>query len=143
MRYVVDTCIFNEIADGRLTREQLPAGAELVTTYVQVEEINRTKDETRRGQLFLIFAMIEPKMHHTSSFIYGKTPWGLGVWGVGAEYEEIKAELDRRNGAKPNNVEDALIAETAMKNGYGLITADRHLAEVASARMPNVVHIAF
>ena len=143
MKYVVDTCIFNEIADGRLKREQLPEGAELVTTYVQVEEINRTKDEARRGRLFLIFAMLEPKMHHTSSLIWGKTPWGLGAWGVGTEYEEIKTELDCRNGAKPNNVEDALISETALKNGYGLITADRDLAEVAKARMPNVVHIAF
>jgi predicted nucleic acid-binding protein len=143
MRYVVDTCIFNEIADGRLKRGQLPADAELVTTYVQVEEINRTKDEGRRGRLFLAFAMLEPKMHMTASLLWGKTPFGLGAWGVGAEFHELKAALDARNRSKPNNEADALIAETALKNGYGLITADRDLAEVASARMSNVVHIAF
>ena len=142
MKYVVDTSIFNKIADGKLTREQLPTDAELLTTYVQVEEINRTTDETRLGRLFLIFAMLEPKMHMTSSLIYGKTPYGLGMYGVGAAFQEFKAELDKRNGAKANNENDALIAETALQNGYGLITADRDLAEVAAARMSNVVHIA-
>ena len=141
MKYVVDTCIFNRIADGKLTLDQLPADVKLVSTYVQVQEINRTKDEQRRGQLFLAFAMLGTEMDPTASMIYGKTPWGLGGWGVGDAFRTIKAELDRRNGARPNNVEDALIAETALENGFGLITADSDLAEVAGARIKNILHI--
>lgn len=141
MRYVVDTNVFNLIADGRLSRKHLPAEAELVATYVQVQEINRTKDEKRREHLFLTFARIEPRMVPTSSLIWGKTPWGQGAWGVGEEFQQIRAELDRRNGSKANNVDDALIAETALKNGYGLITADRDLAEVARERLTNVLQI--
>ena len=35
------------------------------------------------------------------------------------------------NKGKKNNVEDALIAETAIKDGYVLVTDDEHLATVA------------
>ena len=143
MKYMVDTSAFNLIADGRLSVEQLPAGAELVATYVQVTEINRTRDEERRRRLFLTFAHLRPEIQPTSSFVFGETPLGFGRLGLGIEYLAMKAELDARNNSKSNNSQDALIAETALTERHGLVTADRDLSEVAGTRIANVIYIAF
>ena len=142
MKYMVDTSAFNRLADRRLTVEQLPPGAELIATYVQVEEINRTKDEQRRYQLLIAFTHLEPAMEHTTSFIFGKTPLGLAPFGIGEDFDELKAELDARNKSRPSNTNDALIAETALTKGYGLITADRDLAEVFLRRSKHVIYVA-
>ena len=141
MKYMVDTCAFNRIADRRLLLDELPSDIELVATYVQVTEINKTKDEQRRLDLFLTFAHLEHAMEHTASFIFGKTPLGLAPFGIGEEFDAIKSELDGRNNSKANNTDDALIAESALKNGYGLLTADRDLAEVFAARSAYIIYI--
>ena len=142
MKYMLDTSPFNRLADGLLKVEELPPGSELVATYVQIEEINRTKDEQRRLQLLITFTHLEPTMEHTASFIWGKTPWGLAPFGIGESFNELKAELDFRNKSKPSNTNDALIAETALTKGYGLVTADRDLAEVFAKRSAHVMHVA-
>lgn len=143
MKYMVDTSAFNLIADGRLSIEQLPVGAELVATYVQITEISRTRDEERRRRLFLTFANLRPEIQPTSSFVFGETPLGYGRLGLGTEYLAIKADLDARNKSKPNNSQDALIAETALTEGHGLVTADRDLSDVARTKIANVIYIAF
>ena len=43
----------------------------------------------------------------------------------------IKTALDKLNKGKANNVQDALIAETAIKGVYVLVTDDAHMIEVA------------
>ena len=45
-------------------------------------------------------------------------------------YSAIKAELDRLNKNKANNVQDSLIAETAIKNQFTLVTDDSDLCTV-------------
>lgn len=62
MPYVVDTSIFNWLADGRIDPEALPADDDYVATAVQVDEINRTSDPGRRAMLFLKFAHMRPQM---------------------------------------------------------------------------------
>lgn len=47
-------------------------------------------------------------------------------------YKVLKAELDALNGGKKNNLQDALILETAMRDGYVLLTADFHMYQVAT-----------
>jgi predicted nucleic acid-binding protein len=44
---------------------------------------------------------------------------------------KIKLELDALNKGKRNNWHDAIIAQTALVNGYALMTDDYDLAEVA------------
>jgi predicted nucleic acid-binding protein len=139
---MVDTNVFNRIADGLFSRAQLPADAELIATHIQVDEINRTSDLERRAILFLTFAQHQPTIVATESAIWGVSRWDHAKWGEGTRQVAIRAALDTKNGGKPNNVSDALIAEAAIANGYGLITADRDLAEIAKQFTSDVVHIA-
>ena len=57
--------------------------------------------------------------------------WVYSKLGDGSLYSRLKADLDSLNKGKANNTQDALIAEVAIANGYTLVTADYHLAEVA------------
>ena len=62
--------------------------------------------------------------------------------GDGEVYTSIKNALDARNGGRHANIRDALIAEVAITNGYGLVTADTDLADVARERGGEVIHVA-
>lgn len=128
--YVIDTNVFNWLVDGSITMDTLPSDREYVATHVQIDEINATKDVDRRAQLFLKFAEVRPRVVSTESSIWGVTRWGHGAWGSGEQYERILSALDAKNNSKKNNIQDSLIAEVALANGYTLITADKHLAEV-------------
>lgn len=62
--------------------------------------------------------------------------------GDGVIYTSIKNELDAKNGGRPSNVHDALIAEVAIANGFTLVTADADLAEAARNHKGMVHHFA-
>lgn len=130
MRYIVDTNVFNRIADGQLSHASFPSDAELVATHVQINEINKTADAERRGHLFLVFAKVRPEIVPTESGVWGSNRWGDSKWSDGLRFQSIKAALDSRR-VKANNLQDAQILEVAVANSFGLITADRHLSEVA------------
>lgn len=140
MRYVVDTNIFNWLVDGLIDLAVFPSDAELVATHVQIDELNRTPDTERRGQLFLNFAKLAPAILPTESGIWGTSRWGESKWNDGQRLISIIAALDERR-KKPNNLEDALIAEVAMANDYGLVTADRVLYQVMKERNVLVLFI--
>lgn len=130
MRYVVDTNIFNRIADGQLSLASFPSDAELVATHVQTDEINKTPDAERRGHLFLVFAKVRPEIVPTESGVWGSNRYNESKYSDGLRCQSIKSALDSRR-AKANNLQDAQILEVAVANGFGLITADRQLSEVA------------
>jgi hypothetical protein len=131
MRYVVDTSLINKLVNGSVSADELPNDGEFVASHVQIDEINRTKDVERRAQLFLKFTKTIDKVMPTESFILGVSRLGEGKLGDGVSFAEIKKMLDSQNGGKPNNLQDALITEIAMVNGYVLLTADLHLSNAA------------
>lgn len=132
--YVVDTCVFNWLTDRKITRDDLPSPARFVITHVQMDEINKTKDEERRARLLLTQAMLGCELVATNTFLWGVSRFDLASWGSGEIYEKLKAELDTLNGNKRgNNVRDALIADVAIANAYTLLTADKHLKDVCEA----------
>jgi hypothetical protein len=131
MKYVVDTCLINKLVDGHIRPEELPTYGEFVAAHIQIDEISRTKDENRRANLFLKFAHMIDELVPTESFVVGTSRLGEGKYGDDQFYRLIKRELDALNGDKPNNVQHALIAEIAMKNGFVLLTADYDLYHVA------------
>jgi len=131
MKCVVDTTIINRLIDGSLSTEDIPADAELVATHVQIDELNKTRDEERRARLFLRFATTVDSVIPTESTILGISRLGYSKLDDGGLYGTLKAELDSLNKGKANNAQDALIAEVAIANGYTLLTADYHLAVVA------------
>lgn len=139
-RYMLDTNVFNRVLDGKVSLGGLE-GKALVATHIQRDELDRCSDETRRSQLLHIFVAVinalsaDPSSPAdpggfvpTESAAWDVSRWDQAKWGAEDElFGALRADLDARNKGKPNNVEDILIAETAMRNGWVLVTDDRDL----------------
>jgi predicted nucleic acid-binding protein len=130
MKYVVDTSIINKLVDGKIDPSKLPTDGEFIASHIQIGEINNTKDPVRRAQLFLRVTKVAPELVPTESFALNTTWLDHVKLSDGTTYQEVRDALDKLNGSKPNNINDALIAETAINNGFILLTADDHLREV-------------
>lgn len=150
-----DTNVFNRILDGVVPIDALSGHVNAHATHVQRDEIGRTKDPARREALEAVFGSVTGAAVPTASFVldvsrlgearlggrrvvptssavWGVSKWGQAKWTADDNlYVPIKAELDALNGGKKNNIEDALIAETAIKEGYILVTEDGDLTTVA------------
>lgn len=138
-KYVVDTCVFNWLADGQIQKEDLPSDGGFAITHIQVDEINKTSDEERRARLLLQQASLHCELLPTQSFVFDVSRFDHAMLSDGKLYTSLKAELDRLNGRKENNSRDALIAEAAIANGYTLLTADRDLKAVTESQGGTVV----
>lgn len=149
-----DTNVFNRIVDEDIALKSLVGRVTAYATHIQRDEINNTKDVERRARLAKTFGDVVAATDPTASFVIGASRLGearLGgervvpttsaVWDVsrwneaewGDEddlYSALKSDLDKLNQNKPNNVHDALIAETSIKADYVLVTNDAHLAAV-------------
>jgi hypothetical protein len=141
MGYVLDTTAFNRLIDGKFDLAVLPEDAEFIATHVQIDEINRTQNEDRRGRLFLYFAKSIQKIVPTDSFVLGISRLGEANLGDGRFYSAIKSALDEKNHRKPNNLKDALIAEVAVLHGHILVTSDRDLKQVVEDLGGQVVYV--
>ncbi len=135
MSYLLDTNIFNQLLDGRIAEVDLPSDAQLLATYIQLQEIKNTKCQDRRNSLEQKFIEVDPKTVPVETSLWNVTPWGEGRYGGGNElFVSLLKELDEMNKAKANNYADALIAEVVLLNGYALITADQDLANLVESR---------
>jgi rRNA-processing protein FCF1 len=107
--------------------DSLPSDGEFAITHIQVDEINKTKDEERRARLLIMQAALHCRLLPTETLVLSISRLGQAKLGDGKLLTVIKAELDMLNGGKGNNIRDALIAESAIANGYTLLTADQDL----------------
>lgn len=154
-KYMFDTNIFNDILDGQLNVSELVGKAHFFVTHVQHDEIQAAKDEKRREKLALVFECITQYKVPTESFVLDTlrldeaklgndsvVPTESSVYGVSRYgqskytsennlYEPIKVKLDSLK-KKDNNIQDALIAETAIKNNFTLVTHDKNLFSVVT-----------
>ena len=154
LKCMFDTNVFNRILDGVISIQSLTGRVVAHATHIQRDEINNTKDLERRAALAQVFGDVVATSTPTDSFVLGVSrldearlggervvPTTSAVWDVsrwdqaswGADdnlYSTVKAERDKLNGNKPNNVHDALIAETSVKGRFVLVTDDADLAEV-------------
>lgn len=133
MKYVIDTCIINKLLDGEVQEEELPNDGGYVITTVQVDEINNTsdKDRERRARLNIILIKLKVDIVSTESIVFGVTRFNNMKFGDGVTYKSLLSSLDEKNKRKHSNARDAVIAETALKNGHTLLTTDKDLSEVA------------
>ena len=154
-RYMLDTNVFNHVLDGKINVDTL-VGKDLVATHVQRDELSKTNDEARRAALLNVFNELTPEQAVTSSAVAGISvaggaaasgggivPTESAVWDV-SRWEQAKwgkrdnifagmrAELDALNKRKGNNAHDILIAETAVRNGWVLVTSDTDLFAVVT-----------
>ena len=149
--YMFDTNIFNHILEGMAGLTGFVDRAKFYATHVQIDELKKTSNEGKRIALLRIFEEVTNGRVPTESFVLGASrldeaklggeqlvPTESAVWGVSRYgqckytasdnlYEPLKSKLDAANKAQPNNVQDALIGETAIKNGFTLVTHDRDL----------------
>ncbi len=129
--YMLDTNIFNMLTEGRLQTEQLPSDGMFFATYVQLQEINQTKDSTNRRRLLETFHEVTHHVAPVETALFGVTPFGEGKYGGGSHtFTALLERLNERNGSRANNASDVLIAETAIANQLTLITSDSDLAAV-------------
>ena len=135
----VDTCVLNKLVDGLIGPEELPGDGSFVASHVQIDEINKTKNEERRARLFLKFATVIEDLVPTESAVIGVSRIGHAKIGDANLYERLKEGLDKLNQGKKSNIIDALIAEVAIKNDFVLLTADYHLQEVAQKHGCSVI----
>lgn len=126
MKYMFDTNIFNEIIDGDIDINTFRGdNITCCVTHIQRDEINKTKDETRRKNLNHVFADLDSEMYPTETMIVGVSRIGMCKLSNGDLYSKIKNRLDKLNRKKSkNNGMDALIGETAIKNNLVLVTHD-------------------
>ena len=127
--YMLDTNIINRLIDGLWDISQLPTDAPCYVTHIQRDELAKTQDAERRKQLLTKLEEIAPKMALTESMIEGISRVGECRLSDGIQYEEILNELDKAK-KRANNPQDALIAETALKLGFTLVSADTTLINV-------------
>ena len=100
MKYVLDTCIFNKLADGLIALSDLPNDGQLVATHIQIDELNNTGGQERRAKLLLHFVAARPEMAPTESFVVGTSRLGHAKLGDGVTLDQIKSELDALNNSK-------------------------------------------
>ncbi len=152
LKCMFDTNVFNRIVDEEIALESLIGRVTAYATHIQRDEINNTPDVNRRAVLAKEYGDVVAVSDPTSSLVIGisrlgearlggerEVPTASAVWDV-SQWDEanwsaddnlcsaLKSELDKLNGSKPNNIQDALIAETSIKEKYVLVTDDADLA---------------
>jgi hypothetical protein len=138
-KYVVDTCVFNWLADSLVKKNALPSDGGFAITHIQVDEINKTKDEERRARLLLMQASLHCKLLPTETLVLDVSRLDHAKLGDGKLFTSLRLELDTLNGKKKNNVRDALIAEAAIANGFTLLTADTDLKSATEKHAGKVI----
>jgi rRNA-processing protein FCF1 len=138
-RYVVDTSVFNWLANSSIEKSALPSDGGFAITHVQMDEINKTKDEERRVRLLLVQASLHCKLLPTQTFLADVSRLDHAMMSDGKLFTLLRSELDSLNGNKHNNARDALIAEVAIANRYTLLTADEDLKSVTEKHGGEVI----
>ncbi|GAH03750.1 unnamed protein product, partial [marine sediment metagenome] len=128
--FMFDTNIFGHILDNKILVENFPKNLNFFITPIQLYELKKTRDQNRRKMLLTIFNKIDQENIPTESTVLGVSKLGYSKLSRKNNlYEKIKSDLDEKV-LKQNNIQDALIAETAIKNGLILVTNDGDLLEV-------------
>ena len=94
-------------------------------THVQRDEINNTWNDERREALARKFTDVileNEKIIPNRSSVWDVSKWDQSMWTGDDLCTTLKQELDKKNKGKQNNVKDALIADTAIKGRYVLVT---------------------
>jgi len=125
---MLDTNIFNKVLDGQVSID-IFCKSSIYATYVQHDELEATNNVLRRKQLLEIFHLIEKKKIPTESAVFDVSRFDESKFSGDMLCEQIKKDLDAVK-KKPNNIKDALIADTSIKNNLILITTDGPLQKI-------------
>lgn len=140
--YILDTCIFNRLADEKIHLSDISTDGTFVATHIQLDELRATPMgfQNRRDQLIAAFNGVRPHLVPTQSFCFDVSRFDSAKWSDGQLFNSLKARLDTKK-KKANNTQDALIAEVAIVQKITLVTSDNDLAEAAREHGAKVVWI--
>ncbi len=123
--FMFDTNVFDKILGGQIPiseiQRSIDLGYKYFITHIQTDELSNIPDnkKEKRAKLILFLSIVAPSLIPTESFVLGYTRSGFGKKGTAGYYEKLLND-------KKTNVKDAIIAETAIKNGFTIITEDKH-----------------
>lgn len=133
--FMLDTTVFNDLRDGKIVLSSF-AGARLLVTGIQLDELRATKDPSRRECLLAMFEQVDPSVEPASSFAFDiegagfdQAYWNDGSGTIERMLQRLQ-ELDPSRKSQLNQLRDVLIAETAIKIGAILISGDEKLRKV-------------
>jgi len=129
---MLDTNAFNCALDSGVDPEALSSRGPLYVTHVQLNELQNTKKPAGRvDQLLSVFGSVEQESIPTSAAVWDVSEYGAAEYGsAGGAYDEMLARIDQLNGGRRGNMRDILIAVTALKHRYTLVTDDKDLKTV-------------
>ena len=130
-KFMFDTKAFGKILKMKSPHDLLAGKHEYFITHVQKDELEATTDDRIRNQLLTVFHAIPQNAIPTESAVFDFSRFDMAKFGDGLVYPHVLNELNKRKPMeRENNIKDALIAETATKNGILLVTEDKALREV-------------
>jgi predicted nucleic acid-binding protein len=141
--YLLDTnAISGLVKDDSAVVDELRS-VRLVATHVQANELSEAPDrKCVKAKLLGILEQLGPERTPTRSAVWDVSEWDQACWPEGdGMYAGMLARLQtldamsrkrsRKRSPKPaNQPRDILTAETAVKNGFTLVTDDKNLAKV-------------
>jgi len=127
-KYIFDTNIFDDMVNEKLkildiVKYKNNKKVEIYVTHIQIDEINKISDEDKRARFFISIFEIRPILISTSSCAFDVSRFDKSKFGNGIIFNKIKK-------VNINNVEDALIGETTIKEGIILVTNDKRLKNI-------------
>jgi hypothetical protein len=115
--YMLDTTVFNDALDGKISSAVF-AGRRVIVTCVQAAELRATKNTTRQAALVAKFEEIKPTLLPASSFAFGiegagwdQAEWNDGSGNFGKMRDRLR-QLDKESRKKIFRV-----ADTAFTHG--------------------------
>lgn len=118
--WMFDSNVFDDLIDGKLDISGLPTGIRIFITHIQSDELNRCPESERRQKLQGAVVEVSEAELPTESFVLGVSRLNSARLSDGGLFEELR-------GSSLKNTNDALIAETAIKEGLILVTNDKEL----------------
>ena len=136
--YILDTNVFNRLADGKASFDAF-RGLSLAATHVQLDELSATKKPERAEELLRAFEKIDPKMDKTASAFPDVSNWDQSSFSDDGVAQNMLARLHQLNAAAgkthrdpKNPIRDVLIAHTAININATLISDDPQLRQLVS-----------
>jgi len=138
-KIMFDTNSFDKILTGEipieLIKKSVSLGCKYFITHIQTDELSRVPDtkKWKREKLVLFLTIVSPSLIPTESFVLGYSKLGFAKFPSTEIYlnlsnptqiKEKKAHYETLLNKTRSNVKDAIIGETAIKNGFTLVTED-------------------
>jgi predicted nucleic acid-binding protein len=128
---MLDTNAFNRVLDSAIDPALPARGHHIYVTHVQQNELQATRNPDRLERLLAIFSAVPQDIVPTAAAVWDISEFDGAEFGdAGGTYPAMITRLNELNGGKKNNPQDILIAVTALKRKYTLVTDDGDLGVV-------------